>query len=120
VAFSSIPKRQSPAYGLTFIGVRILAENDHANLVEWAVVEGSEYICLRRVDALAFFSQGIDSRHQIATRSASEYRVPAVVELHPSLSYPASSATPPAADTLCPCQQFPHSLIFLKSIPAPA
>src|ERR1700694_6021258 len=73
------------AYSLTLIGVRVLAENDHANFVEGAVLESTEYVLLDRVDALAFLSQGSYLLQHFAALSASEYRHPATVALHPNL-----------------------------------
>ena len=45
------------AYSLTLIGIRILAENDHANSLEGAVLERAEYILLDRVDVALHFGR---------------------------------------------------------------
>jgi hypothetical protein len=85
IAKVSLRHGKGSAYSLTLIGVRVLAENDHANVLEGAVLESTEYVLLDRVDALAFLSQGNYLRQHFAALSASEYRLPAAVALHPNL-----------------------------------
>ena len=73
------------ADSLTLIGIRILAENDHANFLEGAVLESAEYILLNRVNTLASPSKGSYPSQYVSALSALEYRLPAAAALHANL-----------------------------------